>query len=102
MSEPLHSTALATLHTQLIDARKRSRKIAQEIRYLKKEIQSLGGDPSGTQNLTERNIAIYAAFQSNIPVAEIAAQYNLSIYRVKELCKRITVQNSQVAITEKY
>lgn len=87
--------ALSNYMMRLANLRVRHRALAREIKILKRAIRALGGEPSGKLDLSGRNNDIYRAYQAKISLEVLSESFGLSKNRIKDICKRIEVQQRQ-------
>jgi DNA invertase Pin-like site-specific DNA recombinase len=75
---------------KLNSARKKAKKLREEMQVLRKAIIGAGGNPDPwTEKNIERNKAIYIKRQSGMSLAAIAREFNISSATVSTTCNRI-------------
>ncbi len=71
---------------KLRQARKKAKKIAEEIKAIRKKISDAGYDPDENEERTARNKEFYKKWKEGMPVAVIAKGTFLSPERIRVIC----------------
>jgi Mor family transcriptional regulator len=84
------SMRLAKHIKKLESARKKAKKIREEIKSLRQTILDAGGDPDTWKpNNADRNKELYRKWKSGMKFSEIAREHHLSATTISTICHRI-------------